>query len=140
MRISDWSSDVCSSDLGHNLAFGRFEHAGEFVTTVTRPDLFEDYLRAQLMLLTRHYDVDLSVTRTGQQIPFPYVLDASHGSDMVRVTPLELARHFPTTSLAATGDELDAGLFGPDPTAPQPLALFHALRRDFSPARRPHQP
>src|SRR3546814_1049071 len=67
---------------GHNLAFGRFEHAGEFVTTVTRPDLFEDYLRAQLMLLTRHYDVDLSVTRTGQQIPFPYVLDASDGSDM----------------------------------------------------------
>src|SRR3546814_17268790 len=24
---------------GHNLAFGRFEHEGGFVTTVTRPDL-----------------------------------------------------------------------------------------------------
>src|SRR3546814_17595215 len=99
MRISDWSSDVCSSDLlksrfkasvlalksaiaayvhdgtlppadaastglfdypalrlvtdgvrregqGHNLAFGRFEHAGAFVTTVTRPDLFEEIGRA----------------------------------------------------------------------------------------------
>src|SRR3546814_1875636 len=74
------------------------------------------------MLLTRHYDVDLSVTRTGQQIPFPYVLDASDGSDMGRVTPLELARHFPTTELADIGDELADGLFGLDPTAPQPLA------------------
>src|SRR5690606_16514354 len=62
---------------GHNLSFGRFERAGEFVTTVTRPDLFADYLRDQLTLLARHYDVTLSVTRTGQQIPFPYVLDAS---------------------------------------------------------------
>ncbi len=77
---------------GHNLAFGHFERAGEFVTTVTRPDLFEAYLREQLTLLVRHYDVTLEVTRTGQQIPFPYVLDASDGSDMGSVTPLELAR------------------------------------------------
>src|SRR3546814_9168985 len=64
-----------------------------------------------------------------------YVLDASDGSDMGRVTPLELARHFPTTELADIGDELADGLFGLDPTAPQPLALFDALRTDFSLAR-----
>ena len=123
---------------GHNLSFGRFERAGEFVTTVTRPDLFADYLRDQLSLLVRHYDVTLSVTRTGQQIPFPYVLDASDGSDMGGVTPLELARHFPTTELADIGDELADGLFGQDPAASQPLALFDALRTDFSLARLRH--
>ena len=53
---------------GHNLAFGRFEHAGIFQTTVTRPDLFADYLRDQLTLLARHYDITLEVTRTGQRI------------------------------------------------------------------------
>ncbi|PKP96316.1 MAG: AMP nucleosidase, partial [Alphaproteobacteria bacterium HGW-Alphaproteobacteria-13] len=37
---------------GHNLSFGRIERAGTFVTTVTRPDLFADYLREQLLLLT----------------------------------------------------------------------------------------
>jgi len=52
---------------GHNLAFGHFERAGEFVTTVTRPDLFEAYLREQLTLLVRHYEVTL----TGQHIPSP---------------------------------------------------------------------
>ena len=77
-------------------------------------------------------------TRTGQQIPFPYVLDASDGSDMGRVTPLELARHFPTTELADIGDELADGLFGFDPAAAQPLALFDALRTDFSLARLRH--
>lgn len=123
---------------GHNLAFGRFERAGVFETTVTRPDLFADYLRDQLMLLARHYDIKLEVTRTGQQIPFPYVLDASDGSDMGRVTPLELARHFPTTELADIGDELADGLFGADPAASQPLALFDALRTDFSLARLRH--
>ena len=123
---------------GHNLAFGQFERAGEFVTTVTRPDLFAEYLRDQLGLLARHYDITLEVTRTGQQIPFPYVLDASDGSDMGGVTPLELARHFPTTELADIGDELADGLFGADPTASQPLALFDALRTDFSLARLRH--
>ncbi|MBJ7500290.1 MAG: AMP nucleosidase [Sphingopyxis sp.] len=123
---------------GHNLAFGRFERAGEFITTVTRPDLFADYLREQLMLLAHHYDITLEVTRTGQQIPFPYVLDASDGSDMGGVTPLELARHFPTTELADIGDELADGLFGQDPAADQPLALFDALRTDFSLARLRH--
>ena len=123
---------------GHNLAFGQFERAGVFVTTVTRPDLFADYLRDQLGLLARHYDITLEVTRTGQQIPFPYVLDASDGSDMGGVTPLELARHFPTTELADIGDELADGLFGADPTASQPLALFDALRTDFSLARLRH--
>jgi AMP nucleosidase len=122
----------------HTLAFGHFERAGEFVTTITRPTLFSDYLRDQLTLLLTNYSATIEVTRTGQQIPFPYVLDASDGSDMGSVTPLELARYFPTTDLADIGDELADGLFGSDPNQPQPLALFDALRTDFSLARLRH--
>src|SRR3546814_18500855 len=92
------------------------------------------------MLLARHYDITLDVTRTGQQIPFPYVLDASDGSDMGGVTPPELARHFPTTELADIGDELADGLFGQDPAASHPLALFAALRTPFRPPRPRHYP
>src|SRR3546814_15403733 len=92
------------------------------------------------MLLARHYDITLEVKHTGQQIPFPYVLDASDGSDMGGVTPLELARHFPTTELADIGDALADGLFGQAPAASQPLALFDALRPAFSLARLPPYP
>ena len=132
------SGEPRAGQATHNLAFGRFDRAGTFTTSVTRPDLFADYLREQLTLLTRHYDVTLEVIGSGQPIPFPYVLDASDGSDMGAVTPLELARHFPTTELADIGDELADGLFGTDPAAPQPLALFDALRTDFSLARLRH--
>lgn len=132
------SGELRDGQPSHNFAFGRIDRAAEFITTVTRPDLFADYLREQLTLLVRHYDVTMEVTRTGQRIPFPYVLDASDGSDMGGVTPLELARHFPTTDLADIGDELADGLFGMDPAADQPLALFDALRTDFSLARLRH--
>jgi hypothetical protein len=41
---------------GHNLAFGRFERAGEFASDVTRPDLFADYLATSSLCSMRHYD------------------------------------------------------------------------------------
>jgi AMP nucleosidase len=122
----------------HNMSFGRIDRAGEFVTTITRPDLFADYLAEQLSLILRHYDVRIEVTGSGQKIPFPYVLDPSGSTDMGGVAPLELARHFPTTELADIGDELADGLFGFDSAAEQPLALFDALRTDFSLARLRH--
>ena len=122
----------------HNMSFGRIDRAGEFVTTITRPDLFADYLAEQLTLILRHYDVRIEVAGSGQKIPFPYVLDPSGSTDMGGVAPLELARHFPTTELADIGDELADGLFGFDSAAKQPLALFDALRTDFSLARLRH--
>src|SRR3546814_7979358 len=80
----------------------------------------------------------LEVRPTGKQSPVPYVVGASDGSDMGGVTPLERARHCPTTELADIGDERADGLFGQDPAASQPLALFDALRTDFSLARLRH--
>lgn len=122
----------------HNLSFGRIDRAGEFITTITRPTLYADYLAEQLTLILRHYDVRIAVTGSGQQIPFPYVLDPGGSTDMGGVAPLALARHFPTTELADIGDELADGLFGFDSNAAQPLALFDALRTDFSLARLRH--
>src|SRR3546814_19841750 len=85
------------------------------------------------MLLARHYDITLDVTRTGQQIPFPYVIDASDGSDLGGVTPLEQERHFPTTEFAAIGDELPEGLFGQEPATPQRPEWIAARSTDFRP-------
>src|SRR3546814_17659560 len=39
MRISDWNSDVCSSDLGHGLVGDRADAAVEIIGL--RPDPFE---------------------------------------------------------------------------------------------------
>ena len=117
-------------------AFGRLAHSGTFTTTVTRPALFADYLAEQLNLLADDYAIELEVGRSAQEIPFPYVIDASSGLGSIR--PNELARYFPATELAAIGDELADGIEVDGMEDSIPLALFDGLRTDFSLARLAH--
>ncbi len=117
-------------------AFGRLAQPGTFVTTVTRPALFADYLAEQLTLLGDDYNIDVTVGRSTQEIPFPYVIDASSG--LGGLNPPDLARHFPSTELAMIGDELADGIELSDPDGNLPLALFDGLRTDFSLARLAH--
>ena len=60
-------------------AFGRLAHRGTFATTVTRPAFFGDYLAEQLALIADDYEIEVEVGRSAQEIPFPYVIDASSG-------------------------------------------------------------
>ena len=117
-------------------AFGRLAQPGSFATTVTRPALFAEYLTEQLGLLSEDYTIEIEVGRSAQEIPFPYVIDAS--SVLGSVNPQEIARYFPTTELALIGDELADGVDIATLDGTQPLALFDALRTDFSLARLAH--
>ncbi len=117
-------------------AFGRLAQSGSFATTVTRPALFAAYLQEQLGLLSEDYTIEIEVGRSAQEIPFPYVIDASTG--LGSVSPQDIARHFPTTELALIGDELADGAEIAALDGTQPLSLFDALRTDFSLARLAH--
>jgi AMP nucleosidase len=117
-------------------AFGRLSNPGVFATTVTRPGLFADYIAEQLEILAEDYNIQVSVGPSSQEIPFPYVIDAS--ADLGAVRAQDLARHFPSTELAAIGDELADGIELGQPSETEPLALFDALRTDFSLARLAH--
>ncbi len=124
-------------NLSTGRAFGRLTQRGVYTTTVTRPALFGAYLAEQLRLILEDYDVTLSVRASRQEIPFPYVLDGAFGAEIGVVRPADLARHFPTTELAAIGDEIaDAEYLVGD--GPMPLSLFDGLRTDFSLARLAH--
>ena len=70
-------------------AFGRLSHDGVYATTVTRPALFRDYLTEQLGLLADDYAIEIEVGPSQQEIPFPYVIDASAG--LGGVSPQDLA-------------------------------------------------
>jgi AMP nucleosidase len=87
-----------------NRAFGRLNAPGLYTTTVTRPELFRDYLREQLELISENYEVELEVGSSKQEIPFPYVLDGGAGAELAGVDPNLIARHFPSTELADIGD------------------------------------
>lgn len=119
-------------------SFARLSKPGRYVTTVTRPAMFADYLAEQIDLLVRDYGVEIETGLSHQQIPFPYVLDGLDMGALDGTPPTELARYFPTTELAEIGDEIADGLFMPDADGDRPLALFDGLRTDFSLARLKH--
>lgn len=117
-------------------AYGRLARPGVYATTVTRPDLYRDYLLEQLTLLEADYGATFEVGPSRQEIPFPYVLDRIDGAlDAAAAT--DLALYFPTTELAHIGDEIADGVFDPA-SGPRPLSHFDGLRTDFSLARLRH--
>jgi AMP nucleosidase len=121
-------------DLAANLAFGRLEKPGTYSITLTRPEIFSDYLESQIDLLVGQYDIEMEVRPGRQEIPFPYVLD---GLELGDVVPTELSKWFPSTELADIGDEAADGLLIAAEEG-APLSLFDGLRTDFSLARLKH--
>lgn len=119
-------------------AYGKFQGPGTYATTVTHPEHFKRYLIEQLTFLVKDYGCEISVERSDQEIPYPYVLD--QGDDLGRngVTAAELALHFPAPRLAAVGDEVADGLWSHQPGQALPLSLFDAVRVDYSLKRLQH--
>ena len=118
-------------------AFARLNQPGIYTTSVARPALFRSYLREQLEYLVRDYQVSVSVGTSASEIPYPYVLDGGQ-LELEGISTAELSRWFPSSELVHIGDEVADGAWdlALDPT--RPLALFDALRTDFSLARLKH--
>jgi AMP nucleosidase len=113
-------------------AFAKFESPGIYATTITQPRAFRDYLIEQLELLVADYPTKIQVSRSNQDIPYPYVLDKGDELGRDNVTAADLARHFPAPVLSAVGDEIADGLWTPPKGEPMPLSLFDATRTDYS--------
>ena len=75
-------------------SFGRLTEAGDYLTSVTKPALFADYLAEQIDILIADYGVEVIARPGRQEIPFPYVLDAN--DDLADVRAKDLSRWFPT--------------------------------------------
>jgi AMP nucleosidase len=118
-------------------AYARMSQPGSYAVTITRPELYRDYLIEQLSLLMADFGVEAEVGRSTQEIPFPYVLDAADIA-AADIGLDQIARHFPTTELAYIGDEVADGMWSAALEAARPLALFDGLRTDFSLARLAH--
>ena len=119
-------------------AYAKFQRAGVFSTTVTQPEHFREYLLQQLRPLVAEYGATLEVGRSGQEIPYPYVIDRGDELGASGVTAAELARFFPVPQLSAVGDEVADGTYTITPEGPWPLALFDAARVDYSLKRLVH--
>jgi AMP nucleosidase len=113
-------------------AWGKFQAPGVYATTVTQPAFFRRYLLEQLRPLVAEYGASICVRISDQEMPYPYVLDRGDELANSDASPADLARYFPTPLLSAVGDEVADGLWTSAEGQPRPLALFDAVRVDYS--------
>jgi AMP nucleosidase len=119
-------------------AYAKFQEPGTYATTITQPRHFRRYLLEQLTHLVNDYGPHIAVSPSTQQIPYPYVLDKGDDLGGGGSTAAELALHFPVPKLSLVGDEIADSMWQQKEGEPLPLALFDAVRVDYSLKRLQH--
>jgi AMP nucleosidase len=119
-------------------AYAKFQGPGTYATTITQPTHFKRYLLDQLRHLKQDYDAVLEVIPSREEIPYPYVLQGGNELGLGGISAAELALHFPVPKLALVGDEIADGIWQAPTGEPLPLALFDAVRVDYSLKRLQH--
>ncbi|BCH25947.1 AMP nucleosidase [Mesorhizobium sp. L-8-3] len=128
------------AQVDSRLAYGHMPSPGHYSTTITRPDLFENYLVDQLRVIMRNHGVPVTVSESETPIPvhFAFVegtyVDGSIADNIKR----PLRDMFDVPDLNGTDDLIANGTFEPIPGEPLPLAPFTAQRIDYSLHRLSH--
>ncbi len=119
-------------------AYAKFSMPGDYTTTVTQPSAFRSYLIEQLGPLMSEFHAHVEIGQSAQEIPYPYVFERGDELGRGGASAADLALHFPIPLLSEVGDEIADGLWDYDEERPRPLALFDAVRVDFSLRRLVH--
>lgn len=127
-------------DIDPRAAYGFLPDAGVYSTTVTRPDIFENYLREQISLLLQNDRHEIEVGESATPIPIHFALgETSHLES--GLTPERIARipqFFDVPDLTIMDDSIANGLDVVSPDGAMPLSLFTAPRIDLSLLRLRH--
>ena len=121
------------------LSFGHVAEPGTYAATITRPDLFENYLREQIGLLIDNHGLPVEVGPSSTPIPvhFAVVNDAALSVPQQGAAEFPLRDVFDVPDLSTTNDDIVNGVYRSD-TGVDPLAPFTAQRVDYSLARLAH--
>ena len=122
------------------LSFGHVAEPGHYATTITRPDLFANYLTQQIALLLKSHEVPVTVgwSRTPIPIHFAVMGDASLEVPQDGVLPFLMRDVFDVPDLNTTNDAIVNGVGFTYGDGARPLAPFTAQRVDYSLARLSH--
>ncbi len=116
------------------LSYGFVAGPGTYETTLTRPDLFDDYYHEQFRLLLKNHQVPVEIGTSHQPIPVHFSLadnDHLEGSlDAAR--RLLMQDMFDLPDLSAMDDGIANGTHETGPSQAHPLSLFTAPRVDYS--------
>ncbi len=126
--------------IDNRLSFGHVTEPGRYSTTVTRPDLFANYLRQQIGLVIEHHDtaVEIGPSITPMPVHFAVANDSTLAVPQEGATDFTLRDVFDVPDLATTHDHIVNGYDFTHPDGSRPLAPFTAQRVDYSLARLSH--
>ncbi|MEE9389111.1 MAG: AMP nucleosidase [Paracoccaceae bacterium] len=122
------------------LSFGHVATPGTYATTVTRPDLFDNYLTQQIDLLISNHGVHVTIgiSDTPMPVHFAVANDATVNVPQGGAIKFTLRDSFDVPDLATTNDDIVNGTSEPRPDGTGALAPFTAQRVDYSLARLSH--
>ncbi|MBZ9814986.1 MULTISPECIES: AMP nucleosidase [unclassified Mesorhizobium] len=128
------------SQVDSRQAYGHMPTPGHFATTITQPQLFENYLIEQLRLIMRNHGVTVTVSESTTPIPLHFAfLEGTYvdGAAAERIKR-PIRDLFDVPDLDGTDDQIANGTFEVAFGEPRPLAPFTAQRIDYSLHRMTH--
>jgi AMP nucleosidase len=122
------------------LSYGHVAGPGVYSTTVTRPDLFRNYLIQQITLLMQNHNVAVTIGASDTPIPVHFAVAGNPAVSIPQegVLDFSLRDVFDVPDLATTNDDIVNGVRLQNPDGSAPLAPFTAQRVDYSLARLSH--
>jgi len=122
------------------LSFGHVEGPGTYSTTVTRPDLFRQYLIQQITLLMQNHGVAVLIGPSETPIPVHFAVAGNPAVSVPQEGVLEFSLRdvFDVPDLVTTNDDIVNGDHLHNVDGSRPLAPFTAQRVDYSLARLSH--
>lgn len=126
--------------IDSRLSFGHVSQPGTYSTTITRPDLFRQYLIQQLGLLIQNHGVPVRIGISETPIPVHFAVagNAELSVPQEGVLDFPLRDVFDVPDLATTNDDIVNGMLSRFADGSAPLAPFTAQRVDYSLARLAH--
>mmetsp|Transcript_24077 Transcript_24077/g.44478 ORF Transcript_24077/g.44478 Transcript_24077/m.44478 type:complete len:487 (+) Transcript_24077:160-1620(+) len=121
------------------LSFGHVSGPGTYAATITRPDLFENYLTQQIGLLIANHDqkVQIGFSDTPMPVHFAVANNAAVTVPQEGAGDFTLRDVFDVPDLTNTNDDIVNGTYTAKDGI-EPLAPFTAQRVDYSLARLSH--
>ncbi|GHG83345.1 AMP nucleosidase [Pseudodonghicola xiamenensis] len=121
------------------LSFGHVPAPGTYAATITRPDLFRNYLIQQIGLLLENHGVPVTVgpSTTPMPVHFAVANDTAISVPQEGATQFVLRDVFDVPDLTTTNDDIVNGTYA-SADGVGPLAPFTAQRVDYSLARLSH--
>ncbi|MCA0041969.1 AMP nucleosidase [Celeribacter litoreus] len=126
--------------MDSRLSFGHVAKPGTYSTTITRPDLFRNYLRQQIKQIVRNHGVEVLIGPS--KTPMPIHFAVAYNEEIT--VPQEGALSYPlrdvfdVPDLSTTHDDIVNGFDYLHTDGSHALAPFTAQRIDYSLARLSH--